>query len=542
MNRSSLAQRLLPLRLLPLRLLTLRLLPHKLPARLVVLLASLLLGWGLLVGLLASRVAADNEHEALQRLSYGLADHIVQHWPELGGGTPDDPAPRQELLRMLMTVNPGIQVYLLDPAGRVQSYIGEPGMVRQPQVDTRALRAFLAGAPLPLYGTDPMGGAAQRLFSAAMFAPGAGGQAGYLYIVLDGPDRTAAAARLSPVRIWRGVAWAAAVGLLVALLVGALAVRALTRPLDRLAHDMAVFDLPAPAGVGGDAGDGAGAGAFTAAPRPPAPGRLRPTGESRESWAHGSDEVSALTRSFHGMADRLAAQHDQQQRQATAHREVIANVAHDLRTPLTALHGHLEALRTGTPEPARAIQHLDTALAQSDKLRHLTQQLFELATLQSMDQVLHSERFRLDELVADAVQKFGLLALPSRVTLTGLAPGAVELVGDLQLIERALTNLIDNAVRHTPGIESVLVSLQCSEREVSVLVEDKGPGLPEELKRRLDAGTSVRDPAVRRHAGGGMGGLGLAIAQRIAALHGGRLHTLPSPLGGTRLCLALPRA
>lgn len=514
-----------------------RWLPTHLPARLVLLLALLLLSWGLFTAVLASRVATENEHEALQRLSHGLAGHIVKHWPELGGGTPDDPAPRQQLMRMLMTVNPGIQVYVLGPGGEVQNYIGEPGMVRQPQVDLRALQAFLAGAALPLYGTDPMGGAVPRLFSAAMFAPGAGGNAGYLYIVLDGPARSDVAAHLNPARIWRGVAWAAGAGLLVTLLMGAWAVRALTRPLNRLAADVALFDLPT-----------------LPLPQPLLPGPV-PTG---------SDEVSALARSFQHMVQRLGAQHDQQQRQASAHREVIANVAHDLRTPLTALHGHLEAmqaaLRPAQPvpslglgeapppaqplpafTPARVTQHLDTALAQSDKLRHLTQQLFDLATLQAMDQVLHAERFRLDELVADAVQKFGLLTRPARVALTGAAPGEVELQGDLHLIERALTNLIDNAVRHTPPAMTVQVSLQFNEREVQVLVEDAGPGLPDELKRRLDAGASVRDPAVRRHAGGGMGGLGLAIAQRIASLHGGRLHTLPSPLGGTRLCLALPR-
>ncbi len=241
------------------------------------------------------------------------------------------------------------------------------------------------------------------------------------------------------------------------------------------------------------------------------------------------------------MAERLSLQHDQQQRHAAAHREVIANVAHDLRTPLTALHGHLEALRAGAGNPQQAAQHVDTALAQSDKLRRLTQQLFELATLQSMEQVLHSERFRLDELVADAVQKFGLLMPAGRVRLAGQPPGAVELDGDLHLIERALTNLIDNAVRHSPGFDTVQVSMRCSDAEVAVVVEDGGPGLPPELQQRLDAGDSVRDPALRRHTGGGMGGLGLAIAQRIATLHGGRLHTLPAPQGGTRLCLALPR-
>ena len=91
---------------------------------------------------------------------------------------------------------------------------------------------------------------------------------------------------------------------------------------------------------------------------------------------------------------------------------MMASVAHDLRTPLTALHGHLEVARPATSRQRRACASgvLQAALAQSNKVRRLSQQLFELAALQSTDQVLHRERFRLDELVADAVQKFELSA------------------------------------------------------------------------------------------------------------------------------------
>ena len=136
-------------------------------------LAVLLLAYGAFVALLGRQVAAEQEQESLQRLSHGLARHIVGHWPEITSPNRDEAerAARGALLSMLMTVNPGVQVYLLDADGRVQHYIGEPGMVRQHQVDLAAVRAFLAGAPLPLRGTDPMGSGVPRIFSAAMFPP-----------------------------------------------------------------------------------------------------------------------------------------------------------------------------------------------------------------------------------------------------------------------------------------------------------------------------------------------------------------------------------
>lgn len=392
--------------------------------RLTLALALLLVAYGALVGVLGRHVAAEHEQESLQRLSHGLARHIVEHWPEITLTDPDqaDRAARAELLSMLMVVNPGIQVYVLDADGRVQAYIGEPAMVRQEQVDLQVVRDFLAGDALPLRGTDPMGSGMARIFSAAMFPPRPTDTRppGYLYVILDGQAR--------------------------------------------------------------------------------------------------------------------------EQQQASAHREMMASVAHDLRTPLTALHGHLEAMAGKTPaEPGRCARLLAAALAQSDKVRRLSQQLFELAALQSTDQVLHCERFRLDELVTDAVQKFDLGDGPPPVTLHGAAPGPMELNGDLQLIERALSNLIDNAMRHAPGAAPVRVSLRQAGGKAEVLIEDAGPGLPEELLDRLEQGQSLRDPPVRRSSGG-IGGLGLAIAQRVAALHGGSLQALASPHGGTRLCLALPLA
>jgi signal transduction histidine kinase len=479
--------------------------------------ALLLLAYGALVGVLGWHVAAEDEQESLQRLSHGLARHIVEHWPEITLTDRDqaDRAARDELLSMLMVVNPGIQVYVLDADGRVQAYIGDPGMVQQEQVDLRPVRAFLGGAALPLRGSDPMGSGIARIFSAAMFPPRAGDSRppGYLYIVLDGQAREAVAGQLSQRRVWQSTALVAGLGLLVTLAVGAFTLRRLTQPLHRLARRMRDYSL-----------------------------RTLQAAPGRSSSPSAGDEVQAIGAAFDEMTQRIESQTAREQQQASAHRETMASVAHDLRTPLTALHGHLEALAgKALTEPGQQQRVLAAALAQSDKVRRLSQQLFELAALQSTDHLLHCERFRLDELVTDAVQKFEVNGDPPPVTLAGEPPGRLELDGDLQLIERALTNLIDNAMRHAPGAAPVRVSLSQEGGQARITIEDAGGGLPEEVWLRLEHGQSLRDPPLRRSSGG-IGGLGLAIAQRVAALHGGSLRPLPSPHGGTRLCLALPLA
>jgi len=482
-------------------------------------LALLLLAYGAFVALLGRQVAAEQEQESLQRLSHGLAGHIVGHWPEIASINRDEAekSARGKLLSMLMTVNPGVQVYLLDADGRVQHYIGEPGMVRQEQVDLRPVRAFLTGDALPLRGTDPMGSGVPRIFSAAMFPVRAGDTRppGYLYVVLDSRARDAAAAQIGAGRLWRSAALAAAIGLLVTLGLGLFTFRRLSLPLHRLAQRLRGYSQR------GALSEGASA-------QVPA----RPVG----------DEVQAIGEAFDDMRQRIESHAEREQHQVADHREMMASVAHDLRTPLTALHGHLEALAgEAAPDTTRRAAVLQAALAQSRKVGRLSQQLFELAALQSTQQVLHRERFSLDEVVTDAVQKFGFSDEFPPVALQGLPPGRLELDGDLQLIERALTNLIDNAVRHAPGSRPVWVSLRREGTQAEIVVEDGGPGLPDELHQRLDQGLPLRDPPIKRSSGG-IGGLGLAIAQRVAVLHGGSLRPLPAPLGGTRLCLMLPLA
>lgn len=224
-----------------------------------------------------------------------------------------------------------------------------------------------------------------------------------------------------------------------------------------------------------------------------------------------------------------------------ARRELIADISHDLRTPLVAMRGYLELLVTrgeslGADDRQR---YAEIALRQSRHLSRLIDDLFELAKLDFKGMALTRERFALGELASDVVQKFALAAAARGVHLgVEVAPGLPPVDADLQLIERVLENLVANALRHTPDGGRVEVRLGAAAGGVQAQVADTGCGisaqeLPLVFDRHFRGADSRRDDA----AGAG---LGLTIARRIVELHGGSLQ-VQSELGqGTCFRFALP--
>jgi signal transduction histidine kinase len=232
-------------------------------------------------------------------------------------------------------------------------------------------------------------------------------------------------------------------------------------------------------------------------------------------------------------------------------RDLIANVSHDLRTPLVSLRGYLEVVATkgeSLGEPQRA-QYLGIALRQSERLAALIDELFELARLDYRGLALKRERFAFDELAADVVQKYRLAAESRRIALVAEAsPGLPFVDADLGLVERVLENLIGNALRHTPEGGTVRVSARGQGGHIVAEVSDSGPGIaPEDLPHVFDRhfrGTSdARGSSAERGAG-----LGLAIARRIVELHGGTIAaesgatTADGRTPGARLWFTLPVA
>lgn len=224
--------------------------------------------------------------------------------------------------------------------------------------------------------------------------------------------------------------------------------------------------------------------------------------------------------------------------------EVLANISHDLRTPLASLHGYLETLLlspAGLGEDDRT-RYLNTALAQSAKVSRLAAALMELAQLESgwLQPVYH--RFALHGLLVEVVRKLELAAHArhQRVRLT-LPPQLPDAWADPDMIDRVLTNLLDNAIQYAPpGSEvcvDVRVDLPARPDELTVTVLDTGPGIPAELRDTLFTRPST---VAQAHRPGG-GGLGLLIVQRLVQQHGCDIRLVARAGPGAAFEFGVPR-
>jgi signal transduction histidine kinase len=220
-------------------------------------------------------------------------------------------------------------------------------------------------------------------------------------------------------------------------------------------------------------------------------------------------------------------------------RELVANIGHDLRTPLAGLIGYLEEAERHLEQERRdeALAALATAEQQGDYLRRLVRDLFELSLLERPRTELRTEPVPVAELVRDAVASHRPGFREKGVALEiDLAPSLPVIPGDGVRLMRAIGNLITNALRHTPPEGSVTVRAEQSESHVEIAVCDTGEGMPpDQLEQVLNR--QGQSPVHRSEAGTG---LGLAISRAVARAHGGTLVAESTPGEGSTFALRLP--
>ncbi len=225
-------------------------------------------------------------------------------------------------------------------------------------------------------------------------------------------------------------------------------------------------------------------------------------------------------------------------------RDLIANVSHDLRTPLVAMRGYLELLKAKGEglDPDERRSYVDIAVRQSTHLGTLIDELFELAKLDFKGVTINREAFQFADLAFDVLQKFKLAAAERDVALHVDAPGSLPLVNaDLGLMERVLDNLIGNALAHTPEKGQVSVRLAREADQVRVQVADTGEGIAQD-QLPLIFNRFYRVDKARTGGSGSNGGagLGLAITKRIVELHDSRIEVHSEPARGTCFSFSVP--
>lgn len=435
--------------------------------------------------------------EAEQRLHISLAEHLANDNPLLKQGVYDYQA-LKNLFHTLMILGPSFEFYFVDPKGKILTYSAEPGKVKREYIDLSPLASLIEQKQaLPIYGDDPRDVNKQKIFSATKIFNNDQLQ-GYLYIIIGGEiyDSIFSRSRENQQLAQSMGVVAGSAAFFFIVLLGLL--RFLTLPLKDLTNDIRAF-------------------------------RQAGFEKSRvklKGWpAAGHNEIHELGQTFVEMAEQINYQLAQLQSNDRERRELLAHLSHDLRTPLASLQGYLETIDL-KGQNLSAEQHerfIAIAFRNANQLKHLVDQIFELAHLEGGQVRVNLESFPLAELLYDIAAKFEFKAKEKQIGFS-VEPEQCEqeVFSDIGKLERILTNLIENAIRHTPEGGSITLKVSDGEaQKLNIEVMDTGSGiddkdLPHVFEARYRGNNAIDDK--RQH-----GGLGLAISQKL-------LHLLKSEI------------
>ncbi len=450
--------------------------------------------------------------ETEQRLNANLAQHLIEEKfqnqrPFLESGEVNK-ALFGDLMHDMMAVNRGIEVYLLGLDGKVlYSVVLDHSSAESPKtyVDLDPVRAFIAdGGQNFILGDDPRNRDRRKIFSAAHFDTD--GAAGYIYIVLAGEEfATVGDSLLSSYVLRLGVGTSLLTLLFVALL-GTLAIWYLTRNLREIIHATNRFKE----------------------------GDLHYRIENAEK-----QDLALLATTYNSMATTILDNIEKIKSVENLRRELIANISHDLRTPLSVMQGYVETLQIKRSHlsPEEQETYLQIVYDSTERLSKLVSQLFEYSKLEANQIEPVKEPFVISELVSDLYMQYHILAGKKDIKLSLEVEEKLPLVfADLGLVERAIQNLMDNAVKFTPDGGSISMQLRSHEQEVEILIKDTGQGIPEKdqaliFERYRQAKNGQEQVGA---------GLGLAIVKKIMEIHDSTISVFSRPNGGTTFSFSLP--
>jgi len=462
------------------------------------------------------------QQEVSQQLNRDLAMYIVNEHVLI-----EDGKVQQDNLGVLfhkaMIINPSLELYLLNADGQVIAHSMSPDKVKRKQVSLEPINTFLSGNEDGLImGDDPGNESRQNSFTVAPIDY-EGHRQGYIYAILGSDKIGHITEVLQRSLIMKWSASAVLMALVFAFIAGLVLFFFLMRKLRALSQSMQQFK-------DSDLRDSTALMLRENKPR---------------------DEIDAMALTFKKMAQRIHLQMCRLQETDALRRELVANVSHDLRTPLSSLSGYLETLLLKSSDLTESERHayLKIAHENAKRLSTMVEELFELAKLDANEVRPQQELFSLGELAFDVSQKFHLRASEKNIELKIVVDETVPYVSaDVGMIERVLDNLIDNSLKHTPEGGCVRMQLTTEQGEAKIAISDTGYGIAEEeiphifnrFYRKSDAIENTSEDKLEDESAHSGLGLGLAIASRIVELHGSRLSVNSVLHQGTTFQFSLP--
>lgn len=446
-----------------------------------------------------------------QRVNANVAEHVIQEKfqdasPFLADGSVNK-ALFGDLMHDMMAVNRSIEVYLLNKAGEIQYSVVLEHNENEPakHVSLAPINEFIRndGATFVL-GDDPLNPEEQKIFSAAPF--NVDGKEGFIYIILAGKEFQLISDNLLGQYFTKLGVGATLLTMLFAALIGILSIWFLTKNLRLITQTVRKFqegdlDIRIP----------------------------NPEASDIEVFAH----------SFNEMADTIVDNMDKMKSVDTLRRELIANVSHDLRTPLAILKGYVETLqikRDSLSEEQKQ-EYLQITHDNIDKLSNLINQLFDYSKLEAEQVTPIKEPFSITELSHDLIAKFKVLAAQKSIVLNLDNPEANCMVfADVSLVERALQNLIENAIKYTEKGGKVTLSLLKKGKNIEINITDTGTGIPVNEQPFIFDRYKQVDKSAKKQGYG----LGLAIVKKIMDLHDTTITVLSKPKEGSSFIFNLP--
>ncbi len=423
--------------------------------------------------------------ETTQRLNKGVAEHMLLEVQPFKDGRVNDEA-LGKIMHSMMAVNPKIEVYLLSPEGEILSFVVLDQEVKLKYVDMDPIKKIIAVKEYNdiIYGDNPRLPGLKTIFSAAEVREN-GILQGYIYLTLNSEQSLKISETLfSSYMIRMGIKYFAFT-MVTAMLISLLLLWMLIRNLNKVLIMTKNFqngDLDARIEV------------------------------------NGSGELANMSYSINSMADTIVTNIEQLKENDNLRRELIANISHDLRSPVSVIQGYAETLviKSDMLTKEKQDEYLDIIIKTSGKLKNLMADLFELSTLEAKLIKPKKEKFQIFELLQDMSNSFRILAQEKNISLTTFSNTEIPMVyADLQMIERVIQNLVHNAINYTPNNGEIKIECLGKDERVEVKISNSGKGIkPEDLPKIFDRYYKTDDSAINSGTG-----LGLAIVKNILILH-----------------------